>query len=206
MLSFTDALDKIADGARHKVVVFELNAGNHAMKRALANALALQAIARDGRIPVVTSANCLQPDGQNDNGWNQGLLFLNPSQVWLQPPGYVTQMLSRDYQPQLARCTTAGAAAELSATAARSEDGKMLVLTVVNATDHTISAQISPAGFAPARSDARIGRLSAPLDAVNTAEHPRAVVPQDIKWRHNLTGSAARCDFPPHSLNVVRLE
>ncbi len=30
MFSFADALDKIADGARHRVVVFELNAGNHA--------------------------------------------------------------------------------------------------------------------------------------------------------------------------------
>ena len=32
---------------------------------------------------------------QNDNGWNQGLLFLSPSQVWAQPPYYVTQMDSR---------------------------------------------------------------------------------------------------------------
>ena len=99
MFSFADALDKMADGARHKVVVFEFNAGNHAQKRALANALAINAVERDGRLPIVTSANCLQPDGQNDNGWDQGLLFLNPSQVWLQPPGYVTQMFSRNYLP-----------------------------------------------------------------------------------------------------------
>ena len=42
------------------------------------------------------SANCLQPDGQNDNDWDQGLLFLNPSQVWLQPPGYVTAIVARN--------------------------------------------------------------------------------------------------------------
>ena len=109
MFSFADALAKIADGARHKVVVFEFNAGNHAQKRALANALAINAIERDGRLPIVTSANGLQPDGQNDNGWDQGLLFLNPSQVWLQPPGYVTQMLSRNYLPQLVKCQVTGA-------------------------------------------------------------------------------------------------
>ena len=96
MFSFRDALARLADGARFRVVVFEFNAGNHSQKRALANALAIQAIERDGRIPIATSANCLQPDGQNDNGWDQGLLFLNPSQVWLQPPGYVTQMLFRN--------------------------------------------------------------------------------------------------------------
>jgi hypothetical protein len=69
------------------VAVFEFNAGNHAQRRALANALVINALERDGRVPVATSANALQPDGQNDNGWDQGLLFLNPARVWLQPPG-----------------------------------------------------------------------------------------------------------------------
>jgi hypothetical protein len=97
--SYIDALDKLAEGAKHRVVIFEYNAGNHSLRRALANAAATIWVERDGRLPVVTSANCLQPDGQNDNDWNQGLLFLNPSRVWLQPPGYVTQMISRNYQP-----------------------------------------------------------------------------------------------------------
>jgi len=44
---------------------FELNANNHSQRRALANALAINAIERDGRLPITTSANCLQPDGQN---------------------------------------------------------------------------------------------------------------------------------------------
>ena len=70
----------------------------------MANALAINAIQRDGRLPIASSANCLQPDGQNDNGWDQGLLFLNPSHVWLQPPGYVTQMVSRNYQPVVLKC------------------------------------------------------------------------------------------------------
>ena len=47
------------------------------------------------RVPIVCAANCLQPDGQNDNGWDQGLLFLSPAQVWAQPSYYVTQMISR---------------------------------------------------------------------------------------------------------------
>src|SRR5205807_8852028 len=50
--SLADALEKLADGAKFKVAVFELNANNHSMKRALANALAIQAIERDGRIAV----------------------------------------------------------------------------------------------------------------------------------------------------------
>ncbi len=77
-LSYLDALDRIADGAKHRVVIFEFNAGNHSQRRALANAVAINIVERDGRILIATSANCLQPDGQNDNDWNQGLLFLNP--------------------------------------------------------------------------------------------------------------------------------
>ena len=135
MFSFIDALERIADGARFKVAVFEFNAGNHAQRRALANALAINAVERDGRLVIAASANCLQPDGQNDNGWDQGLLFLNPSQVWLQPPGYVTQMLSHNYLPQLVKCQTTGANGKLDANATRSDDGKTLVLQVVNSSD-----------------------------------------------------------------------
>ena len=81
MFSYDTALGQIANGANYQVVVFELNANNHSQRRALANALAINAIERDGRLPITTSANCLQPDGQNDNGWDQGLLFLNPPSV-----------------------------------------------------------------------------------------------------------------------------
>jgi hypothetical protein len=155
MFSFADALDRMAAGAKHKVAVFEFNAGNHAHKRAIANALALGAIVRDGRIAIVTSANCLQPDGQNDNGWDQGLLFLNPSQVWLQPPGYVTQMFSHTRLAQVVKCevTVAGAnnhsPVPLEVTATRSDDGKALALQAVNLTDKPVSAQIHVEGFVP---------------------------------------------------------
>ena len=86
--SYIEQLGKIAPGAKYKVVIFEYNSGNHAMKRALSNALATNEAERIGDLlPIACAANCLQPDGQNDNGWDQGLLFLNPSKVWLQPPG-----------------------------------------------------------------------------------------------------------------------
>jgi hypothetical protein len=131
MFSYIDAMEKIADGAEHKVLVFELNANNPSQRRAIANALAINAIERDGRLPITCSANCLQPDGQNDNGWNQGLLFLNPSQIWLQPPGYVTQMISRDYQPLVVKSECPDR--DIDVTATKSEDGRTIVLQVPNA-------------------------------------------------------------------------
>jgi Alpha-L-arabinofuranosidase 1 domain/Alpha-L-arabinofuranosidase C-terminal domain len=205
MFAFRNALDKIADGARHKVVVFEFNAGNHTQRRALANALAIQAVERDGRIPIATSANCLQPDGQNDNGWDQGLLFLNPSQVWLQPPGYVTRMFSRNYLPQLVECDTAGFNVPLSAVATQSRDRRVLVLQVVNAGDKPCTARIRLAGFAAGSPAAEATELSGPLNAANTPAHPEAFVPKRTECRLNLRDGTTTRVFLPWSVTVMRI-
>ena len=206
MFSFFNALDKIADGAKHKVVVFEYNAHNHAVKRAVANAIATHAIERDGRLPLVCSATGLQPDGQNDNGWDQGLLFLTPSQVWLQPPGYVTQMFSRNYLPQLVKSEVSGAQSNLSVSANRSADGKTLVLQAVNSGDQAVAAQINLSGFVPTRAQAKVTELAGPMDAVNTAEKMDNVVPKESDWTHGLKEGKTSYAFPPHSLTVLRFE
>jgi DUF1680 family protein len=206
MISFRDALAKLADGARFRVVVFEFNAGNHSQKRALANALAIQAIERDGRIPITTSANCLQPDGQNDNGWDQGLLFLNPSQVWLQPPGYVARMLSRNYLPHLVKCQVSVGSSQLDANAKRSMDGKTLVLQVVNPSEQEVVAQIHLAGFVPRNPQAEVTELSGPLAAINTAENPGTLVPKHGKWSPGMKAGNANRAFPPYSFTVLRFE
>ncbi|HSU67362.1 MAG TPA: family 16 glycoside hydrolase [Tepidisphaeraceae bacterium] len=203
--SYIDAIDKMANGARHKVVVFELNSGNHRQRRALGNAVAIDALIRDGRLPIVTSANCLQPDGQNDNGWDQGLLFLNPSKVWLQPPGYVTQIISRSYQPLVlpAKVTHAD---DLDVTPLRSADGKSLTLRVVNLGPIARPTQIHLDGFMPTTPTARVEELVAPLDAVNTANDATRVVPKQKEWRHGLEQGSAVYVFPPYSFTVIRID
>lgn len=205
-LSYVDALEQLADGAKHRVVIFEFNAGNHSQRRALANAAAIQVIARDGRIPIACSANCLQPDGQNDNAWDQGLLFLNPGQVWLQPPGYVTQIYARQYQPLLVASEQTGAAAALDVAAQRSDDGRILVLQVVNATDAPIPVDLRLRGLRPQQAWAHITELTGPLDAVNTAEQPQSITPVKKFWSHHLPGGESRYVFPAFSTTSMRLE
>ena len=202
--SYVAALRRLAEGARHHVVVFEFNAGNHQQRRALANAQAILAVERLG-LPVVTSANCLQPDGQNDNGWNQGLLFLNPTQVWLQPPGYVTQMIARHRQPVLVE-TEVAAADALDASAARSEDGRTLVLRVVNLDEHPQPANLHFANFTPRQPLASVEELAGPLDAVNTAAEPTRLVPRQTQWRHEMEAGSGQFTFAPHSFTVMRFE
>ncbi len=203
MFSYIDALEKIADGANFKIVVFELNSGNHSQRRALANALAINAIQRDGRLPVTCSANCLQPDGQNDNDWDQGLLFLNPSQVWLQPPGYVTQMISRNYQPFVVKSEGPGGDLDVSVT--KSEDGKTLVLQVVNTGEKALSLPLIITGFIPAKSTATVVTLEGPLTARNTADTPETIKPVTTEWEHGLEDGSTTYTFPAHSFTVIRL-
>jgi hypothetical protein len=204
-LSYIDALEKLADGARFKVAVFELNSGNHSQRRALANAIAIQTFARDGRVPVVLAANCLQPDGQNDNGWDQGLLFLNPSQVWLQPPGYVTELFARHMQAEVVHCEVTNPTDRLDVLTTRSPDGQRLVLQVVNPTVDFIAAEVQIHGFNARRPVAQGIELSGPLAASNTASQPRAIAPQTREWIHrHQFPSAYR--FPPSSITFLALE
>ena len=131
---FIAALGKVCPGADYRVCVFEENAGNHAMRRALGHAHAINELERTGpMVPIVCAANCLQPYRQNDNGWDQGMLFLTPSQVWGQPPYYVTQMVSRNWLPNCVKTEVQSPAACLDVTAKTSEDGKSLSLGCMSA-------------------------------------------------------------------------
>ncbi|MFO1502016.1 MAG: alpha-L-arabinofuranosidase C-terminal domain-containing protein, partial [Verrucomicrobiota bacterium] len=159
-----------------------------------------------GRIPMATSANCLQPDGQNDNDWNQGLLFLNQSKAWLQPPGYVTQMFSHQFLPKVVPCQVTDGNGNLDATAKRSDDGKTLTLQAVNPTDQPLIAQIAVSGFVPKKSVARAVELSAPLSAENSADQPDTVVPKTASWTHGLKSGATRFTFAAHSITILRFE
>jgi alpha-L-arabinofuranosidase len=205
-ISFRDALLGLADGAQFSVAIFELNANNHSQRRALANALAIQTFERDGRIPVVASANGLQPDGQNDNGWNQGLLFLNPEHVWLQPPGYVNQMLARNHLPQLIECQSSGATNQLDALATRSDDKKTLVLQVVNSSDKPIETMLKISGFTPRSSIAQVEELSGPLNARNSSSDTKHIQPGFNSWKHALKDGPMMYRFSANSFTVLRFK
>ena len=203
MFTYNNALEKLVEGAKLKVLTFEFNANSHDQRRALANAIAINAIERDGRFPMAASANGLQPDGQNDNGWNQGLLFLSPSKVWLQPPGYVTQMYSNHFAPRVVACTVTDLANELDCTAKLSEDGKKLVCQVVNLSSTAKATKIDIAGFKTTSTVAEVKQMSASLDAVNTEADSLNVAPIASTWQHKLASGADEFTFAPNSVTIV---
>lgn len=189
---------KWVPGSTMKVAIFEENGGLHNQQRALGHALNLNAVRRHGDF-VLTScpANALQPLGQNDNGWDQGQIFFTPSQVWGMPPFYAQQMASRNHLPLLVKSETTGG---LDVTATRSEDGKTLVLHVVNAGDTPITSPLQLQGFKTVNT-AQVEQLAAPLNSVNTPEKP-----EQVKTERNVWNVAPTYTFAPHSYTILRFE
>ena len=205
--SFIEQLARISPGAKYKVVVFEFNAGNHAVKRALSNACAINQLERLGdRVAIACSANCLQPYKQNDNDWNQGLLFLSPSQVWAQPPYYVTQMVSRNYLPLCVKADVRSPNATLDAIATRSEDGQTLIVRVVNTAKVPVPGRIVLEGFVPRKPAAQLTVLAGDWDAINTPEQPDRIKPSESDWRHEFKAGAVSHTFPASSFSVLRFK
>jgi hypothetical protein len=158
------------------------------------------------RVRIVCAANALQPDGQNDNGWDQGLLFLDPSRAWLQPPGYVTQMLARNYQPRVVDASVTGADGDLDVTATRSADGATLVLQVANLGAEPRASRIVLEDFTPSGRTAKLEELAGPLDATNTLAEPTRIEPRRAEWRPAWKDGAVQYTFPPHSFTILRFE
>jgi alpha-L-arabinofuranosidase len=205
--SFIGQLSRLSPGARYKVAVFEFNAGNHALRRALSNACAINQLQRLGdRLAIACSANCLQPDRQNDNGWDQGLLFLSPSQVWVQPPYYVTQMVSRNYLPLSVQTETHSPANAIDAAASLSDDRETLVVRVVNTTKAALPARLELTGYAPRKPTVHVTVLQGEWDAVNTPEHPNSIKPTETDWSSDLKDGVTTHTFPPRSFTVLRFE
>jgi hypothetical protein len=204
---FGVALKKLCPGADFKVCVFEENAGNHTLRRGLAHAHAINKLERSGDlVPILCAANCLQPDGQNDNGWDQGLLFLNPSQVWGQPSYYITQMVARHYLPRCVRADVESPGKSLDVTAKSSADGKVLQLQVVNVDGKPVRARVDLGGFAPTRPAMRVTELAGRLADENTAAEPRRVVSRQRDVPHGLRDGRLEYTFPAYSFTILRLE
>ncbi len=207
LASFDAALAKLCPGADYRICVLEENALNHAVRRAVAHGETVNGLMRMGdRVPIVCAANALQPDGQNDNGWDQGLVFLDRSKAWLQPPAYVTQMISRNYLPLVLDASADDDGGDLDVVAARSADGSALVLQVANTGTQPRPARIDLAGFAPRRPTAVVEQLAGPWDAANTAAATTRIASKRRERPHEFKNGVVRFAFPPRSFTILRFE
>lgn len=198
-------IDALDPGNSVRFCVLEENGGRHDLQRALGHAHMVNTMQRlPGQVVVDCPANCLQPWQQNDNGWDQGQLFFTPDQVWGMPPYYAQQMIARNYQPLAVRAEVVGACDALDVSAARSEDGGTLVVQVVNLEATDVAARVQWDAAQGMGGQARVACLSGPLEAENTPEAPRRIVPEErtLAW----DDGGLDHTFPGHSFTILRLE
>ena len=87
----------------------------------------------------------------------------------------------------------------------KSDNGKRLVLQVVNTSDKPVAAEVALAGFTPTESTARREELTGPLNGCNTREQPEQIRPASRAWSHGLRGGRLTVTFVPHSFTIVEL-
>ncbi len=189
-----------------RACILEENGGRHDLQRALGHAHMVATMERLGDFVLIDCpANCLQPLGQNDNGWDQGQVFFLPGKVWGMPPYYSQQMLASSYQPLRVEAEVSSPGDALDVTATKSEDGRTVVLKVVNVEGTAVRTSIEVQGFAPAGPTVRLTELAGDLAARNTPEEPERIVPREGAVQSKAPGRL-EVEFKPHSFMVLRFE
>ncbi|MBB3695242.1 alpha-L-arabinofuranosidase C-terminal domain-containing protein [Sphingomonas sp. BK580] len=203
--SYAAALKRLAPpGSRHRIVVFELNADKHDAGRALGNAYAITALQKRPYVDVISSANALQVDGQNDNGWDQGLVFMNQLNAWTQPPWHVHRMIASSLRSDAVEAEVRGGDEDW-VQAAAFRDAKGASLNVTNASDAAVSYRID-FGAKAAFSRLRIETLHLGRErAVNTSENPDNVAPVGSRLRLDARGQAI-LQVPASSFITIQTE
>lgn len=183
-----------------KIAVFEENGSRHGIQRALGHATNLNAIRRHSEFVLTSSpANALQPYLQNDNDWDQGQIFFTGDQVWGMPPFYSQKMQAEQHLPLLIKSTVEG---DLDVTATRSEDGKTLILHVVN-TGLDVRTELD-LDFEGRKEDVSVSTLKGALTSRNTPANPEQH--KTVYSKAKLTGKAPLYDFPANSYTILKFE
>jgi hypothetical protein len=200
--SYAAALQALApEKTRFKIIVFELNANSHDLTRALANAYAITALQKRPYLALVSSANALQVDGQNDNGWNQGLIFMNQGRTWTQPPFAVHQMIAGSFRTNVLKTDVDGIDDRFEATAFGDSSGRSL--DVVNASDEA-RTYVVDLGRNAGNADLSVTMLGDDRGtAVNTADNPDNIAPETFRLQLDAAGRATY-RFPPRSFTTLR--
>jgi len=187
-------------GTTLRCTIFEENGGLHNLQRALGHASILNAVRRHGDF-VLTScpANALQPYLQNDNDWDQGQIFFTPNRVWGMPPFFAQQMAAENHLPLNIGVQVSGL---LDVTATRSEDGRTVIIHVVNSGDTEISTNIAFANFTGRKAEVKTLTLAGKLSDENSLHEPGIIKP--VKGLSHSAGNTITYNFPAYSYSILR--
>jgi alpha-L-arabinofuranosidase len=114
-------------------------------------------------------------------------------------------MISRNYQPLVVKSEIENSTNNfLDVCATKSEDGKTLVLQIVNANATEVTLPLKIRGFTPSKPVAQVQTLSGSLDARNSAANPYSIQPTSIEWKHGLKRGETTVSFAPRSFTIIR--
>jgi len=193
------------------VGILECNAAAFDFKRGLQHACEVNVIHRNGDVVLAAAMpNVSQPWGVYQNDWKaalwtQGNIYYTQEKVWYQPAALVDRMVTRHWAPHVVACDVEAQPKTLDVTAARTDDGK-LVLRAVNVTDRPVAAAIAVEGFTPRSPTATVEVMSGPLHATNTLEQPRRIAPRTLREPHGMSGGTMTRTFEPYSFTVIQLQ
>lgn len=160
------------------------------------------------------SAHSLTTTPFSTDGFDQGLSFFLPNMTWLQPPGHVHAMVTKTWQPNAVTVNATVASPWLSTSAQVSNDGKVLVVQLVNsvasASPGTVS--VSVVGFAPSSASGAVSvwTLAEPVaagaipnkSAGNSPATPDYISPQLSTTTWPSEGPLA-LSLPPYSFTII---
>lgn len=205
-LSFYNGLKAVCPDADTALCVFELNADSHDFERALCNAFATAFAERHSDIiRIMCSANALQVQDHNDNGWNQGLVFMDNRSTWYQPPAYIDRIFSDAYLPLLTGVSGDDLhTAKLDITCTGSEDGGTVCVKILNRTGSKKGIAIEIPGYAESGASLVKVVYSDLLKSVNTKNKPDNSKPSDpVKTENALENGSTLISVDKYSVTVL---
>ena len=182
-----------------RAAVFEENGPRHDMSRALCHALMLEEVRAAGK-DVLTScpANAFQVWKQNDNGWDQGNVFMTPDKVWLAPCAWAQRMASDGHRELLVASSCDDKDVHVSAT--RDRAGESPVLHFVNLSGEKKSLSLAFADGKVRRVAKAVMLSGGSLEADNGPDAPERVAPRD-----ETAALAKSLELKPYSYTVITL-
>ena len=133
--------------------VLEENGGRHDMQRALGHARNSNRLRCLGDfVQLETAANGLEVAGRNDNGWNQGSVFITQNATYLSPHGMANVVLSHANESAVVAVESAGLAGAPTLDVIAVVDAARAVVTLraVNIGAASVPASVSLLGCAVA--------------------------------------------------------
>uniref|UniRef100_A0A7S3BW04 Alpha-L-arabinofuranosidase 1 catalytic domain-containing protein n=1 Tax=Haptolina ericina TaxID=156174 RepID=A0A7S3BW04_9EUKA len=192
----------------------ETNAGTHTHQRAMLEAADLNEwmsinASTQARLHFRAASFCMGSANDFDR-WDQGISFFLPNGTWLQPPGYVHQLIASTWQPFALPVEVTGGSTT-SVSAQQAANGSVVVVRLVNDSPQPLNVSVvllNATGVPLLLDGARLTAWSLQADdpdAANTAGAPSTVSPTELSLpleRHGTSVALKAFDYTVIEIQV----